>query len=95
MSRRIFVIDDDEVAREVALMLKQKENQRRGRYSSLMYDGGGNVIPYHVCEEQSSGCGSSGCGVYPNIVHSSCYTGGIKYNVGCGGIMSSSFGTCG
>ena len=95
MSRRIFVIDDDEVAREVALMLKQKENQRRGRYSSLMYDGGGNVIPYHVCEEHSSGCGVS---------HSVC--GWEQPSYSCGGRMSSfgcgggcgpypTYGTCG
>jgi hypothetical protein len=83
MSRRIFVIDDDEVAREVALMLKQKENQRRGRYSSLMYDGGGNVIPYHVCEEHSSGCGVS---------HSVC--GWEQPSYGCGGRRVSSYG-CG
>ena len=82
MSRRIFVIDDDEVAREVALMLKQKENQRRGRYSSLMYDGG-NVIPYHVCEEHSSGCGVS---------HSVC--GWEQPSYGCGGRRVSSYG-CG
>ena len=74
MSRRVFIIDDDEVAREVALMLKQKEFQRRGKYSSLMYDGGGNTIPYHVCEEHNSGCGVS---------HSVC--GWEQPSYGCGG----------
>ena len=102
MSRRIFVIDDDEVAREVALMLKQKENQRRGRYSSLMYDGGGNVIPYHVCEEQSSGCGVSHsvCGwEQPSY---SCGGGGCGFShprrmssYGCGGSTYPTYGTCG
>lgn len=73
MSRRVFIIDDDEVAREVALMLKQKEKQRRRR---SMYDGGGNVIPYHVSEEHSSGCGVS---------HSVCGWEQPTYSCGGGG----------
>ena len=100
MSRRVFIIDDDEVAREVALMLKQKEFQRRGKYSPLMYDGGGNTIPYHVCEEQSSGCGVShsvcgweqpsyGCGFsHPRRMSSYGCGGG-----GCGPYTT--YGTCG
>ena len=87
MSRRVFIIDDDEVAREVALMLKQKEFQRRGKYSSLMYDGGGNTIPYHVCEEHSSGCGVS---------HSVCGRRVSSYGCGGGGCGSyPTYGTCG
>ena len=87
MSRRIFIIDDDEVAMEIAKMLKYKEMRRKRKRT--MYDGGGNIVynPIYV-EEHYGGCGSVGCGA----TMSSC---GMPINSGCGGGMMSSFGTCG
>ena len=100
MSRRIFVIDDDEVAMEVARMIKSKEKQRRRR---SMYDGGGHLVNYptYHTEEHYGGCGSVGCGSTMSscgMRDSSLYgCGGNRrrqYTYGCGGAMSS-FGTCG
>ena len=81
MGRRIFIIDDDSVAREIELMLEIKKMQRRIKSSSLMYGGESNVVPYHTCEERNSGCGvsHSGCGVS----HSVC--GWERPSYGCGG----------
>ena len=88
MGRRIFIIDDDSVAREIELMLEIKKMQRRIKCSSLMYDGESNVVPYHTCEERNSGCGVS---------HSVCGWEQPSYGCGgggCGGRIVSSYG-CG
>ena len=99
MSRRIFVIDDDEVAMEVARMLKSKEKQRRRR---SMYDDGRNLVNYpsHQTEEHYGGCGSVGCGAtmsYCGMRDTSSYGcgGGRRRQptYGCGAYPT--FGTCG
>lgn len=97
MGRRVFIIDDDSVAREIELMLEIKKMQRRIKCSSLMYDGESNVVPYHTCEERNSGCGgrivsSHGCGVS----HSVCGWERPSYSCGGGGCGSyPTYGTCG
>ena len=83
MSRRIFIIDDDSVAREIELMLEIKKMQRRNNCSSLMYDGESNVVPYHTCEERNSSCG---------VARNVC--GWEQPIYGCGGRRVSSYG-CG
>ena len=55
MSSRIFIIDDDEVAREIELMLKTKERQRILREYCK--------YPTYENEVRYGGCGSVGCGV--------------------------------
>ena len=83
MGRRIFIIDDDSVAREIELMLEIKKMQRRNNCSSLMYNGESNVVPYHVYEERNSGCG---------VARNVC--GWEQPIYGCGGRRVSSYG-CG
>lgn len=83
MGRRIFIIDDDSVAREIELMLEIKKMQRRIKSSSLMYGGESNVVPYHTCEERNSGCG---------VARNVC--GWEQPSYGCGGRRVSSYG-CG
>ena len=93
MGRRIFIIDDDSVAREIELMLENKKMQRRHNCSSLMYDGESNVVPYHTCEERNSSCGVARnvCGWEQPIYG----CGGRRVSsYGCGGRRVSSYG-CG
>ena len=76
MSRRVFIIDDEEVAMEVEKMLRIKEKQHFQRSFNKVSN-----YPNYQTEEYYGGCGSVGCGSTPS--YSMCGISPRSY--GCGG----------